>query len=184
MISTPISDRTRRMSCAAALCFIAALSAGCNAGNDELQAWMDESRRSTPVTISKVAEPKAFEPFRYPATTEVDPFSPAKLRVAIESPTRNGPRGPDLGRLREPLESYSLDAFKMVGNLKQGPVVVGLLKSENAIHQVRVGNYIGQNFGRIVAISETEVAVRESVQDAAGDWVERDTALRLQESGK
>jgi type IV pilus assembly protein PilP len=158
--------------------------AGCTAGDDELQAWMDESRRNTPVTVSKLTDPKAFAPFRYPATTEVDPFNAAKLRAGMESPARAGTRGPDMRRLREPLESYSLDAFKMVGNLKQGAMVVGLLKSDSAVHQVRVGNYIGQNFGRIVAISETEVAVRESVQDAAGDWVERDTALRLQESGK
>ena len=179
-----MSDRILRMACALAIGVCAAMVAGCTAGDDELQAWMDESRRNTPVTVNKLTEPKVFAPFRYPATTEVDPFNAAKLRVGMESPTRAGARGPDLSRLREPLESYSLDAFKMVGNLKQGEMVVGLLKSDSAVHQVRVGNYIGQNFGRIVAISETEVAVRESVQDAAGDWVERDTALRLQESGK
>ncbi len=184
MMSTVMSGRMGRRACAVVIGCVAALSAGCTVGDDELQAWMDESRRNTPVSITKVAEPKVFSPFRYPATTEVDPFNAAKLKVGIESPTRSGPKGPDLGRLREPLESYSLDAFKMVGNMKQGEVVVGLLKSDSAVHQVRVGNYIGQNFGRIVAISESEVAVRESVQDAAGDWVERDTALRLQESGK
>ncbi len=184
MMSTVMSGRVGRRACVIVIGFVAALSVGCTAGDEELQAWMDESRRNTPVSITKVAEPKVFAPFRYPATSEVDPFNAAKLRVGIESPTRNGPKGPDMGRLREPLESYSLDAFKMVGNLKQGAMVVGLLKSDSAVHQVRVGNYIGQNFGRIVAISETEVAVRESVQDAAGDWVERDTALRLQESGK
>lgn len=184
MILTVMAGRLRRRACVIVIGFVAALSAGCTAGDDELQAWMDESRRNTPVSITKVAEPKVFAPFRYPATSEVDPFNAAKLRVGIESPTRSGQKGPDMGRLREPLESYSLDSFKMVGNLRQGAMVVGLLKSDSAIHQVRVGNYIGQNFGRVVAISETEVAVRESVQDAAGDWVERDTALRLQESGK
>jgi type IV pilus assembly protein PilP len=184
MMWSVMSDQTRRLACALAIGFCAVMVSGCSAGDDALQAWMDESRRNTPVTVSKLAEPKVFAPFRYPATTEVDPFNAAKLRVGIESPARNGPRGPDMTRLREPLESYSLEAFKMVGNLKQGATVVGLLKSDSAVHQVRVGNYIGQNFGRIVAISETEVAVRESVQDAAGDWVERDTALRLQESGK
>jgi type IV pilus assembly protein PilP len=184
MMPSVMSDRMGPKACTVALCLFAALSAACTAGDDELQTWMDESRRNMPVSITKIAEPKVFSPFRYPATSEVDPFNAAKLRVGIESPTRSGARGPDMGRLREPLESYSLEAFKMVGNLKQGAMVVGLLKSDSAVHQVRVGNYIGQNFGRIVAISETEVAIRESVQDAAGDWVERDTALRLQESGK
>jgi type IV pilus assembly protein PilP len=184
MMSSVISDQMRRMACTAAVGLVAVLSVGCTGSDDELQVWMDDSRRNMPVTISKLTEPKVFAPFRYPATSEADPFSATKLRGGMELPTRNGARGPDTARLREPLEAYSLDAFKMVGNLKQGAMMVGLLKSDSSVHQVRVGNYIGQNFGRIVAISETEVAVRESVQDAAGDWVERDTALRLQESGK
>jgi type IV pilus assembly protein PilP len=105
--------------------------------------------------------------------------------VAAAAPASTGSGlVPDLKRRREALEAFPLDALQMVGNLRLGGSHVALLKVDSQLHQVRVGNYIGQNFGRIVAISETEVAVRESVQDAAGDWVERDTALRLQESGK
>jgi type IV pilus assembly protein PilP len=72
----------------------------------------------------------------------------------------------------------------MVGSLRRGGVNVALLRADTALHQVHVGNYIGQNFGRVLQISESEVAIREVVQDAAGDWVQRDTALRLQESTK
>ncbi len=68
----------------------------------------------------------------------------------------------------------------MVGNLRQGSANVALLQADTALFQVRVGNYVGQNFGRVLRISESEVAIRETVQDAAGDWVERDTALQLQ----
>ena len=59
-----------------------------------------------------------------------------------------------------------------------------LLQVEAMVYQARVGNYAGQNFGRIVRVTESEVTLKELVQDAAGDWVERDSALRLQEGRK
>ena len=45
-------------------------------------------------------------------------------------------------------------------------------------------NYLGQNFGRIMKITETEVQLREVVQDSSGDWIERPASLQLQERGK
>jgi len=155
---------------------------GCDSERADIQAWMDETRRNTPVRVEKLPEPKTFEPFRYRASSEVDPFSLGKLQVVGAGARPGGALEPDRNRRREPLEAYPLDNLRLVGNLRQGKVNVALLQADAALHQVRVGDYIGQNFGRIVRISETEVAVKEIVQDAAGDWVERDTALRLQET--
>lgn len=160
--------------------------AGCDAGHQDLQIWMDETRRTTPTVVEKVAEPKKFEPFRYRNGGDAEPFSQGKLKVGFANPTAPAGNGlkPNLERRREALESYPLDALQMVGNLRLGGTHVALLKADNALHQVRVGNHVGQNFGRVTKISETGVAIRELVQDAAGDWVERETELRLQESGK
>jgi type IV pilus assembly protein PilP len=159
--------------------------AGCSADRQELQTWMDETRRNTPTVSEKIAEPKRFEPFRYASTGELDPFSLGKLKVGTATAGRpGGGLQPDTARRREPLESYPLDNLKMVGNLRQGAANVALLQADAALHQVKVGNYIGQNFGRVLRISEAEISVRELVQDAAGDWVERDTALQLQETKK
>lgn len=158
--------------------------AGCGDDQHELQAWMDETRQATPPIRDKIAEPKRFEPFRYEPGTQADPFSPAKLHGAIEklaARKSTGPK-PDLERRREPLESYPLENLRLVGHLQQGKLNVALLQAEQLVYQARVGNYAGQNFGKIVRISETEVALRELVQDAAGDWVERETSLRLQEN--
>lgn len=155
--------------------------AGCETDRTELRTWMEQTRSTTPPIKEKIAEPKSFEPFRYQASGEIDPFSVAKLRVGTVDVARasNGLR-PDLQRRREPLEAYPLDSLKMVGNLAQHGTTVALLQAEAVLFQVRVGNYIGQNFGRVLRVSEEEIAVREIVQDAAGDWIERDTALRLQ----
>jgi type IV pilus assembly protein PilP len=166
---------------AAGLAAIVLAIAGCESDRGELRAWMDETRRTTPLLKETLAPPKSFEPFRYPSSGEIDPFSVAKLRVGAMETMRpgNGLR-PDLTRRREPLEAYPLDNLKMVGNLTQKGSTVALLQADAVLFQVRVGNYIGQNFGRVLRVSEDEVAVREIVQDAAGDWIERDTALHLQ----
>jgi type IV pilus assembly protein PilP len=166
---------------AAGLSAIVLAVAGCESDRGELRAWMDETRRTTPLINEKLAEPKSFAPFRYPSSGEIDPFSIAKLRLGVLEAARpgNGLR-PDLARRREPLEAYPLDILKMVGNLTQKGATVALLQADTVIFQVRVGNYIGQNFGRVLRVSEDEVAIREIVQDATGDWIERDTALRLQ----
>ena len=72
----------------------------------------------------------------------------------------------------------------MVGHMTNGRNDFALLQVEAMVYQARGGNYAGQNFGRIVRVTESEVTLKELVQDAAGDWVERDSALRLQEGRK
>ena len=170
----------------AALACVGAALVGCSADRQELQTWMDETRKAAPPSSEKIAEPKRFEPFRYASTGDLDPFSLGKLKVGTAA-AANRPGGglqPDVARRKEPLELFPLDNLKMVGNLRQGASNVGLLQADAALYQVRVGNFIGQNFGRVLKISEAEISVREMVQDAAGDWVERDTALQLQETKK
>ena len=91
---------------------------------------------------------------------------------------------PELARRKEPLESFPLDTMSMVGTIIRAGTPVALVKVENLIYQVRPGNYLGQNYGRITKVGETEVVMREIVQDAAGEWIERVATLQLQERSK
>jgi type IV pilus assembly protein PilP len=176
-----------RLAAATGAALLALGLSGCTNDVSELQAWMDETRANTPRRTVRIPEPKRFVPFRYEARTDIDPFSNAKLQVALArfSDRNKGGITPDLNRRREPLESFPLDVIRLVGHLNRastGPVA--LLEADKVIFQVKVGSYLGQHFGRITRISETEVGLKELVQDAAGDWVERDTSLALQEAKK
>jgi type IV pilus assembly protein PilP len=165
----------------------AAALAGCAQDQSELRAWMQQVRASTPPVEERIDPPKRFEPFRYDNVAQVDPFSADKLAVLFEGQHARSGTGlrPDLNRRREVLESYPLDTIRMVGHLEKGRQRHALLQVDAVVYQARVGNYAGQNFGLITGISDTEVMLKELVQDAAGDWVERQSALRLQEgSGK
>ena len=87
-------------------------------------------------------------------------------------------------RRRELLEGFALDQIRMVGMLNQAGTNVALVEASGGTHMVRVGSYVGQNFGLVTRITESEVQLKEIVQDAAGEWIERPTTLQLQEGGK
>ena len=164
---------------------VAALLAACSSADEtEIRKWMDQTRAGMKPTTQPVPEPKTFTPQPYDGKAVTDPFDAQKMLVAVarQAAARASASAlrPDLDRRREPLESYPLDQLKMVGMLRQGGANVALVDVGGQTHMVRVGNYLGQNFGRVSRITETETQLNEIVQDAAGEWVERPAKLELQ----
>lgn len=151
--------------------------AGCGGGGmGDLQTFVAETGKDMQGKIEPLPEVFAYEPFTYNAFDLPDPFKPRKLS------TGGGGMQPDMTRPKEPLEAYSLETLKMVGALSQGGVMQVVIRTpDNAIYHVKKGNYIGQNFGLITQISDSEVSLREIVQDSAGDWSERTSTLVLQQ---
>ena len=164
----------------------AALFAACSADHDELRAWMEQQRREVKPNVSALQPPKKFDPQPYTAGQAVDPFSNQKLTVALKQEARqpNSLLSAQLNRRKEPLEAYPLDSMGMVGSVNKQGQPFALLRVDNLLYQVKVGDYLGQNYGRITRIGETEIALREIVQDAAGEWIERPAALQLQEKAR
>lgn len=166
------------------------LLAGCSASTEgELQQWMADQKSQTRSRIAPISEPKQFKPESYAQVTAVDPFSNQKLTQALkkdsaQSTSNSALIDPELARRKEALESYPLDAMSLVGSMVKANQPVALVKVDSLLYQVRTGNYLGQNYGRVTKISETEVTLREIVQDSAGEWIERAASLQLQERSK
>jgi type IV pilus assembly protein PilP len=166
------------------------LLAACDTEQEEIHQWMQEQRASIKPQVQPIPEPKRFTPQAYTQEAAVDPFSQQKLVVALkrDSQQTGTPSAallqPELSRRKEPLEAYPLDSMVMVGSLQKQGQPVALIKVDNLLYQVKPGNYLGQNYGRITKVSETEVVLRELVQDAAGEWIERTSTLQLQEKSK
>lgn len=169
----------------AALLLLLGLAA-CGGETQELQDWMDQQRREVRPSVAPLAAPKKFNPVPYANAQQVDPFSNQKLSVALKQEARqpNSVLAAEMNRRKEPLESFPLDAMSMVGSVSKAGAPVALLRVDNLLYQVKAGDYLGQNYGRILRITETEVALREIVQDAAGEWIERTATLQLQERGQ
>ncbi len=157
---------------------IAALAiSGCGSGGeDDLKAWMATQGAEARGKIAPIPPIRPYEAFTYNAFAQADPFVPRKIESA------KGTKGPDLARRKEALEAFPLETLKMVGTLQRGKAMIGLVKaSDNRVFQVRQGNYIGQNFGVITGVNESEISLKELFQDGAGDWAERQTKMLLQE---
>ena len=164
--------------------------AGCGASQeDEIRNWMVEERNQTHSKIKPIAEPKQFKPEAYTNAAAMDPYSKQKLTQALkrdsaQASANGGLVAPELLRRKEPLESFPLDTMTLVGSIWKAGQPVALIKVDNLLYQVKLGNYLGQNYGKVTKINETEVSVREVVQDAVGEWIERVATLELQEKSK
>lgn len=163
---------------------------GCGAsGEDELRQWMAEQKSQARPKVAPISEPKLFKPESYTQMTAIEPFSIQKLAQALKrESTQAAANGaliaPELARRKQSLESFPLDAMAMVGSLGKAGQPVALVKVDNLLYQVRPGNYLGQNYGRVMKITETQITLREIAQDALGEWIERTATLQLQERSK
>ncbi|HVF65037.1 MAG TPA: pilus assembly protein PilP [Casimicrobiaceae bacterium] len=158
---------------------VTAALAGCGAeSHQDLRGWMAEQGKNTRGRLDPVPQIKPYEPFAYNAFDLPDPFKPRKIEPAKGA----SKLAPDLARRREPLEAFPLESLTMVGTLEKNKSIFALVRtSEKDVYQVKAGNYIGQDFGVIVGISDTEIKLKELVQDGAGDWTERTSSLQLQQ---
>jgi type IV pilus assembly protein PilP len=161
----------------------ALLMGGC--GGEEhadLRQFVRDSDKIPGGRIPPLPEVRPYEPFAYNAYDLTDPFRPRKIE-----PPRTAAKGglqPDFSRIREPLEAYALENLKMVGTIQQKGQNFALVRGpDSTLFRVRSGNYIGQNFGRITAITETEIRLREILQGSGGNWEEKEQTLLLQEQG-
>ena len=160
-----------------------------SSSRDELQQWMIEQKAQTHPQIKPIAEPKQFKPESYAMVTQVDPFSNQKLTQALKKDANQAASNgaliaPEMSRRKEPLEEFPLDTMALVGSMVQDGKPVALVQVGPLLYQVRTGEHLGQNYGKVLNIVETELTLREIVQDAAGEWIERPASLHLQEKGR
>jgi type IV pilus assembly protein PilP len=163
---------------------VALALAGCEGGEQqELRAELASMTKDLKGKVDPLPVVKPYEPVPYTAYDLGDPFGPTKIQlVAAKNFKGAGGLQPDLSRPKEPLEAFPLESLKMVGTLERRKQTFALVKADAGLYRVRIGNYLGQNFGVITKITNSEVALRELVQDSGGDWAERESTLLLQEA--
>jgi type IV pilus assembly protein PilP len=142
------------------------LLTGC--GGDEFQDLRDFVKNSGADMRGKIEPPPEVKPYEYFAYNNEknlpDPFKPRKPELRTGGGT--GINQPDFNRPKEALEEFPLESLKMVGYLYK-------------LYRVKAGNHIGVNFGLIEEVTDTEVKIKETVQDSSGDWTERMSSLQL-----
>jgi type IV pilus assembly protein PilP len=167
------------------VCLMAIGLAACSSSNTEdLRTYVEDVKSMQHPSVEPLPEFAPYETHLYQAYNDRDPFTPPVLsapKSEIAQASGNGV-SPDFNRAREPLEAEPLDSLRMVGTLERAGNSWALVRmSDSTIHRVKPGNYLGQNHGKIVSITESEVELTEIVPDGLGGWMERQAALALSE---
>jgi type IV pilus assembly protein PilP len=151
----------------------------CGGANDDLRSYIDEIKARPGGRIEPLPQVQPAPKYVYEAGTRRSPFTPdAPQRRVSNDP--NAVDGPDRNRPPEFLEQFPLDTLRMVGTLADRRASFGLIRaSDGLVHRVRVGEHMGQNYGRIVAISESEIQLVEIISDGLGGYLERPAAIAL-----
>jgi type IV pilus assembly protein PilP len=175
-----------RLLCITAGALMLSSLGACTADNDELIQWMEQQHKEIKPNIAPIYPPKKFDPQPYMGVTGVEPFGAQKLVPvgAAANPKSSALLAAAKAHAAQELESYPLDSMTMVGSLQQGGKAHALLMVESRLHDVKVGDWIGQNYGQITGITDTQITLRETVQDPTGEWIERTSTLQLQEKAR
>lgn len=146
--------------------------------HQDLKSWMLAESQTMQGKIQPLPKLVEFPAVEFEVLGLVSPFEASRLdpeRKGGKSSPRNDPRR------REPLESYPLESLKMVGMMLMSGKPVALIRADKTVHQINAGNYLGQNFGVVTKITENDLTLKELIEDANGDWIERFSTMELQE---
>jgi len=145
---------------------------------DDLDNFMATVANDMSKSVEPLPEVLPYIPLQYNADGILsDPFKAKKAlgRASSLQPNTNRPK--------EALEAFPLESLKYVGSMSKKNIIYALIKTpDNAVQQIKKGNYIGPNFGLVTQINEADIIIKEIIQDdLTGDWVERNASINLQE---
>jgi len=169
------------------LLFVAALAlAACSSEeHSDLKQELGQLTKDFRGRVDALPQVKPYEPVPYTAEGQIDPFRPQRIEVAqrkLSSTASNSRMEKERDRPKEPLEAFPLESIQMMGTITQDRETFALVKAGPNLYRVRKGNYMGQNFGVVTGIDESQITLKELIQDGGGEWVERNSALQLVET--
>lgn len=152
---------------------ILSLSA-CSGDNSDLLKYINGIKTRPAKPIEPIPKFAPLPIFKFPENdNRRNPFKPVDLKKRVDT------NAPDQKRVKESLEAFPLDALKFVGTLKQGSEEWGLvLQPDGKVTRVRVGNYMGLNYGRIISINDEAIKLEETIKNT-GMWEKHVTTLNL-----
>lgn len=166
------------------LCILFISISGCSEGMSDLEAWVEDVKSRPQKGVDPLPEVIPYKTFAYDKTNKRDPFDASIFRPKIgqSAPKHFSSITPDSNRVPEYLESFPLDTLRMVGTMQQDNQTWALIKTpDNTIQRVLNGNYIGQNNGKIISVSDDVVELAEIIPDEFGGWRERSSSIALSE---
>jgi type IV pilus assembly protein PilP len=149
----------------------------------DLKSYVEGVKARKAGWIKPVPEFKTYSSYLYSSMGYRSPFQPEVVNEFNEEETPSeivGTISPDFNRNRETLESFPLDSLRFVGTLESDHQLWAIIVSpDNLVHRVKEENYLGQNFGRVVTVTESHIELLEMIKDIRRGWIERETTISL-----
>lgn len=183
-VKNRMTNKNHKLLGASLLSMFLLLMTGCSEGISDLEAWVEDVKARPQQGVEPLPEVIPYKTFAYNKTNKRDPFDASIFRPKIgqTAPKHFSSIVPDSNRVPEYLESFPLDTLRMVGTMQQDNQTWALIKTpDNTIQRVLSGNYLGQNNGKIISVSDDEVELAEIVPDEFGGWRERSSSIALSE---
>lgn len=162
----------------------ATLLVGCADQNEDIKQRMETAKAGMNRNVTPIEKVKPYDPLSYDAATLIEPFNALKAKIEGD---RSGASLPEQNRPRQPLEDFPLESLKLVGIFHGKSGTFAQILANGRGHQVQVGHYLGQNFGKIIKIetkkNEERIVIREVIRDADGKDEEKETELLLDSRG-
>ncbi len=149
----------------------------CSLTKGNLQQWMDNAQAEAKTKVRQPEIPTISKSPEYidPVINGLNIFDSKRLRPTQQ----NGVNAPNPNRPKEILENFSLESLRYVGSIKQGNQLSAFVEADGHTYTVRVGNYLGQNYGQITAITPDKLILSEVTEDSYGAWQRRTAELEL-----
>jgi type IV pilus assembly protein PilP len=167
-----------RLSAILAVTAVAFAIAGCSPVDQDMPRELQELTANINGKIEPLPTYKPYTATPYAVGNLADPFAAMKVQVAVGD-IKEQKGSPDTKRVRDPLESFAVETLQFNGTIVQRGVVHALVTAQDNLYTVKLGDYLGQNFGRVIKISENEIILMEKLQEPSGEWVEHQKPLAL-----
>ncbi len=152
----------------------------CSIGMSDLEEFVAQEKAKKSSKIEPIPQIKQYEAFAYVQGNRRDPFAASENDQRSAGAGGSGALAPDLHRNREPLEEFPLDALRMLGIIQANGKTYALIKApDNVVHRVTRGDHLGQNYGAITKVDDTEIKLTEIIPDGFGGWMQRFANLAL-----
>lgn len=160
------------------LCLCLLLTACADKQMNDLHLFVQNAHKGKKPRIEPLPRIQPHATFVYTASKLADPF--AKSNLVRRRPTLDNDLAPDPTRRKEPLEQFPLDALRMVGTLQREDIAWAVIRApDGTIHRAGVGNYLGQNYGKISVVKEAQLDITELIPGTSGGWMERKNTLAI-----
>ena len=155
------------------------LAAACSREVNDIYSFIEQTKATNVGSVKPIPTFEPYKSFSYSANEMRDPFVADIDLKDKPDPSADALR-PNQQRPKEPLETFPLDTLAMVGILEQEKNLWGLIKDpQNVVHRIQLGNYMGQNEGRVTEITDTDIRLIEIIPDGIGGYIERNAAIAI-----